>query len=78
MIDSVWTTIGSSNLDWRSFCQNDEVNAVFLDLDFGRQMRAVFETDLVLADEIKLAQWEQRSQSARVKEWLARQFDRFL
>ena len=78
VIDGVWTTIGSSNLDWRSFCQNDEVNAVFLDLDFGRQMRAVFETDLVLADEIKLAQWEQRSQSARVKEWLARQFDRFL
>ena len=78
VIDSAWATIGSSNLDWRSFCQNDEVNAVFLDLDIGRQMRAVFEADLVVAEEIKLATWQQRSQGARAKEWLARQFDRFL
>ena len=78
VIDSVWTTIGSSNLDWRSFCQNDEVNAVFLGVDFGQQMRAVFEADLVVADEIKLEQWQKRPQSARAKEWLARQFDRFL
>ena len=78
VIDSVWTTIGSSNLDWRSFCQNDEVNAVFLDLDFGRQMRTVFEADLAVADEIKLEKWQQRPQSARAKEWLARQFDRLL
>ena len=78
VIDSAWATIGSSNLDWRSFCQNDEVNAVFLDLDIGRQMRDVFEADVAVADEIRLEQWQQRSQSSRAKEWLARQFDRFL
>ena len=78
VIDGVWATIGSSNLDWRSFCQNDEVNAIFLGLEFGQQMRAVFETDLVMASEIKLDQWQQRPQGARAKEWLARQFDRFL
>ena len=78
VIDGAWTTIGSSNLDWRSFCQNDEVNAVFLGVDFGQQMRAVFEADLVVAKEIKLVEWQQRPASARAKEWLARQFDRLL
>ena len=78
VIDGVWTTIGSSNLDWRSFCQNDEVNAIFLGVEFGQQMRTVFDADLVVASEIKLDQWQQRTQGARAKEWLARQFDRFL
>ena len=78
VIDGVWTTIGSSNLDWRSFCENDEVNAVFLGPDFGQQLRALYEADLAVATEIKLTQWQQRPQNARAKEWLARQFDRFL
>ena len=30
VIDGVWSTIGSTNLDWRSFLHNQEVNAVVL------------------------------------------------
>ncbi|MGO4304395.1 phospholipase D-like domain-containing protein [Cupriavidus sp. RAF12] len=30
VIDGVWSTIGSINLDWRSFLHNEEVNAVVL------------------------------------------------
>lgn len=78
VVDGVWSTIGSSNLDWRSFCHNDEVNALFLGSDFGSQMRRVFGNDLALADEVKLDQWRQRANSLRLREWLARQFDYYL
>ena len=40
VIDGVWSTVGSTNLDWRSFLHNDEVNAVVLGPEFGAQMQA--------------------------------------
>ncbi len=38
LIDGVWSTIGSTNLDWRSFVYNQEINAVVLGQAFGTQM----------------------------------------
>ena len=35
VIDGVWSTVGSTNLDWRSFLHNHEVNAVVLGTEFG-------------------------------------------
>lgn len=78
VVDGVWSTIGSSNVDWRSFCHNDEVNALFLGSNFGAQMHRVFEEDLTHAHEIKLEQWRQRGNAMRVREWLARQIDYYL
>lgn len=46
LIGGVWSTIGSTNLDWRSFTNNHEVNAVLLGQEFGAQMQAMFEKDL--------------------------------
>ncbi|HTD90249.1 MAG TPA: cardiolipin synthase, partial [Burkholderiales bacterium] len=46
IIDGVWSTIGSTNLDWRSFLHNDEVNAVILGQEFAAQMLAMFEKDV--------------------------------
>ena len=71
-IDGVWSTIGSTNLDWRSFLHNDELNAVILGRDFARQMDAMFARDLAESDAIDLERWEQRSLPTRVKEWAAR------
>jgi hypothetical protein len=34
-IDGVWSTIGSTNLDWRSFLHNDEINVVILGRGFA-------------------------------------------
>jgi cardiolipin synthase len=72
VIDGVWSTIGSTNLDWRSFLHNQEVNAVVLGPDFAAQMKAAFERDLAASDAVTLAQWEQRGFSLRLKEGLAR------
>lgn len=72
VIDGVWSTIGSTNLDWRSFLHNDEINAVVLGPDFGAQMEAMFEQDLAESDAITLEQWRRRSLGQRIKETAAR------
>ena len=72
LIDGVWSTIGSTNLDWRSFLHNDEVDAVVLGIEFGKQMNAMFDKDLAASDAITLAAWRERSLARRVKEQAAR------
>jgi cardiolipin synthase len=78
LIDGVWSTIGSTNLDWRSFLHNDEVNAVILGQEFGAQMQAMFDKDLASSNAITLEQWNQRSISMRLKELAARMWARGL
>jgi len=46
VIDGVWSTVGSTNLDWRSFLDNDEINAVILGREFAQQMQTQFARDL--------------------------------
>ncbi|MDP2149255.1 MAG: phospholipase D-like domain-containing protein [Parvibaculum sp.] len=71
-VDGVWSTIGSTNLDWRSFLHNDELNAVVLGHGFSRQMEAMFEYDQKQSDAIDLKRWNRRSPLLRIKEWAAR------
>src|SRR3972149_8229538 len=71
-IDGVWSTVGSTHLDWRRFLHNDELNAAILSRDFARQMDALFAKDLTESDVIDLDRWEHRSMMLRLKEWLAR------
>jgi cardiolipin synthase len=71
-IDGVWSTIGSTNLDWRSFLHNDEINAAILGRDFAKQMDAMFARDMAESDAIDLDRWKHRSLMLRLKEWLAR------
>ena len=78
LIDGVWSTIGSANLDWLSFLNNEEINAVILGQDFGAQMQAMFETDLAASKPITLEQWERRSISERLKELAARIWEYWL
>lgn len=69
LIDGVWSCVGSSNLDWRSFLDNDEINVVVLGREFGQQMQAMFAKDLDASVAIDPATWEGRSPMLRVKEW---------
>ena len=78
MIDGVWSTVGSSNLDWRSFMDNDEVNAVILGRDFAQQMASMFAIDQAASIPITLATWTERPLQFKVKEWLARVWERWL
>src|SRR5208337_134841 len=46
VIDGIWSTVGSSNLDRRSFRKNLEMNVVVLDQEFGERMEKIFYSDL--------------------------------
>jgi len=78
LIDGVWSCVGSTNLDWRSFLDNDEINAVVLGREFAQQMQAMFRADLEASDAIDLERWEHRSPLLRIKEWLGSLFQRLL
>ena len=78
LIDGVWATVGSTNLDWRSFLHNHELNAVVLGAEFGSQVQAMFERDLGASDAVTLEQWQRRSLDLRVKELFARAWEYWL
>ncbi len=77
-IDGVWSCVGSTNLDWRSFLDNDEVNAVVLGREFGQQMEAMFVRDLGASEAIEAEAWAHRSLLLRFKEWGASLLQRLL
>ena len=74
VIDGVWSTVGSSNLDFRSFVHNDEANAVVIGSEFGAQMEVMFADDLASARAIDPEQWAQRGFGAKFKQWGAALF----
>ncbi len=78
LIDGVWATVGSTNLDWRSFLHNQELTAVVLGPEFGEKMRNAFERDLAASEEITLEAWEQRPLGTRAKEWFGRLWEYWL
>jgi cardiolipin synthase A/B len=78
VIDGVWSTVGSSNLDWRSFLHNYELNAVILGWEFGKQMEAVFERDLAQSLPIDREAWARRSLRHRALEAFGRMWEYWL
>jgi len=78
VIDGVWTTVGSSNLDWRSFLHNAEANLVVLDAALAQEMERVYAADLARSKEIVRAEWSSRGWRQRLAETVARRFEFFL
>ena len=78
VIDNVWSTVGSTNMDFWSFSTNDEVNAVILNKEFAAEMEKMFAGDLAESDEIRLEEWEKRPVLNKFKEWFAHHFRRWL
>jgi cardiolipin synthase len=72
VVDGVWSTVGSTNMDLWSFLRNYEVNVVILGPDFAAQMESMFTQDLDASKEITAEEWKKRSFSERVKEWFSR------
>lgn len=72
VIDGVWSTIGSTNLDTRSFMLNHEVNVIVLGEAFGASMESAFAEDLRNSTQITKEAWAQRSLAKRIMEFAAR------
>lgn len=78
VIDQVWSTVGSTNIDTRSFLHNKEINVVVIDTEFAVAMENAFKEDLRLSTEVTQESWQQRPQMNKLKEWLARRFEYWL
>jgi cardiolipin synthase len=67
-IDGVWSTVGTSNLDWWSIARDNELNAIILSHSFGDEMQQTFFDDLENSKEIRRDEWEHRGLKERLKE----------
>jgi cardiolipin synthase len=74
VIDGVWSTVGSTNMEWWSFSTNDEVNAVILSPEFATEMETMFAEDLAESDEIRWEEWKKRPLVVKIKEWFSHLF----
>jgi cardiolipin synthase len=66
MIDGIWSVIGSTNFDSRSFELNDEVNLAVMDRKIADRLALDFNVDLQLSRKVDLREWERRPVSERL------------
>ncbi len=71
-IDGVWSTVGTSNLDWWSIARDNELNAIILSHSFGDEMDLMFRNDMKNSKEIEPDQWRHRPLQERFDETIAR------
>jgi cardiolipin synthase len=71
VIDSVWSTIGSSNFDNRSFALNQEINLTVYDSGMAHRLEEIFQEDLKYSQQITYEQWRSRSIFERFGEFFA-------
>jgi cardiolipin synthase len=57
VVDGQWVSIGSANLDNRSFALNNELNLAFLDRGLAARMTEVFREDLKFTKPVTYDEW---------------------
>jgi cardiolipin synthase A/B len=77
-VDGVWSTVGTSNLDWWSIARDNEINAILVSHSFGDQMNLMFANDLENSSQIELEAWKHRGMLERFDEFFARVFQPLL
>ncbi|OGW24910.1 MAG: cardiolipin synthase [Nitrospirae bacterium GWC2_42_7] len=78
VVDKVWSTVGSTNMDFLSLLNNDEVNAVILSKEFAIEMEKMFAGDLENSKQIQWEEWKERPLLPRLREWFINLFVRWL
>jgi len=71
VVDGIWTSVGSSNFDDRSFRLNDEVNVNVYDESIAAKMEQMFFEDLARSEEVTPRRWLKRPWLDRLKERVA-------
>ncbi len=69
VVDGRWATVGSMNLDRRSFFWNYETNLNVFATDFAGQMERMFEQDLTHANRIDPEAWKRRPRTEKFAEF---------
>jgi cardiolipin synthase len=71
IVDGLWSTVGTTNFDNRSFALNDENNVCVYDRAFAADLTADFMADLAASDRITLEAWRNRGLKSRLFEFVA-------
>jgi cardiolipin synthase len=71
VVDGAISMVGSSNLDPLSLRRNYELNVLIADAKVGADMRALFATDILHANNVLLEEWKKRPLRFKIAEWLA-------
>lgn len=74
VVDGVWSTLGSYNVDHLSLARNLEAAIVVADADFGARLEATIRDEMGRAREVDLGTWIQRPLLGRALEWICFQF----
>jgi len=69
VIDGLWSVVGTTNMDNRSFGLNDEVNLASLDPQLAATLEQQFEQDVAGSQRQTYEQWKNRSLWERFVEW---------
>jgi cardiolipin synthase A/B len=69
--DGVWSTVGTTSFDNRSFGLNDESNVCVYDRDFAAQLARIFSEDLAACRRITLEEWRGRGVLTKLREMVA-------
>jgi cardiolipin synthase len=70
IVDGLWSVVGSTNFDNRSFGLNDEVNLVVFDRSMAERLEEDFAGDVAASRGVSYDEWRRRSISERAHEWL--------
>ena len=72
LVDDRLSTIGTANLDYRSFALNFEITALIYNEAINDQLAGIFENDLEGCEEVELERWKERGLGRKLKESFSR------
>ncbi len=65
VVDGVWSTVGTTNFDNRSFALNEESNICVHDRALAEELEKIFLNDLAACEQVTLASWTNRGWKTR-------------
>ena len=71
VVDGLWSTVGTTNFDSRSFAHNEENNVCLCDAGFARELSAMFAADTAACQRVDLAGWRKRPLLDKIMQGLA-------
>jgi cardiolipin synthase len=71
VVDGIWSTIGTTNFDSRSFAHNEENNVCFYDARVAQELTEIFEADTKQCVRVRLESWRQRGLFRKAQELIA-------
>jgi cardiolipin synthase A/B len=69
LIDGLWSVVGTTNIDPRSFVLNDEVNVAVRDVEVAKRLEEDFARDVKHSKPVSYAEWKRRPPWEKIHEW---------